>query len=126
VELGDGQMSNPPESTRKWLVARQLPDRLPKPFDYDLLVSHDDLLWKGTAVPVVTFRSPNGDGFAKVYIFRHDGRFDLKGIQEAQASRVTAEVIPDEQNRVTYVIVHTGGPHGLRQFLTTRHGGPAI
>jgi hypothetical protein len=126
VERGDDQMSSPPESTRKWLAEHRLPDRLPRPFDYDLLVSHDDVLWKGSAVPVITFRSPNGDGFAKVYVFRHDGRFDLKGIQDAQASRVAAEVISDEANGVTYVIVHTGGPNGLRQFLTTRNGGTTI
>jgi hypothetical protein len=125
VRKADEQMSDRKTSTEKWLAAHKLPDRLPLPFDYDLLVHHGVEHISGNDVPVVVFRSPSDSGFAKVYIFREDGRFDLKGIQDAQASRAAAQVIigQDRFRGATYLIVYTGGPNGLQQFLTTRHGG---
>ena len=102
-----------------------MPDQLPLPFDYDLLVYRGVEHLQKNNVPVVVFRSPNDSGFAKVYIIREDGRFDLKDIQESQESHAIGKVIigQDRCRGVTYVIVHTGGPDGLRQFLTTRRGG---
>jgi hypothetical protein len=123
----DDELNDTPEATRQFLAANSVPDRLPLPFDYDLFVSQDVVRLQGNDVPVVVFRSPNGKGFAKVYAFRHDGRFDLKGAHDAQSSHATARVItPNEHGlgQVTYVVVYTGGPHGLDQFLMTSRGGP--
>ena len=124
--VADEQLNNPEESTRKWLAEQKLPDRLPKDFDYDLLLFRGFEDVKGQKVPVVVFRAPEGSGFAKVYIFRHDGTFDRKGIQDAQASHAGAEVEirdPESSRGVTYVYVHTGGPNGLRPFLKSRKPG---
>lgn len=127
VNAADEQMSNPPESTRRWLAAHRLPDRLPWSFDYDLLVYKGVERLQGNDVPVLVFRSPNDNGFAKVYAFRHDGHFDLKNVHDAQASHSTATVHREERfGGITYVVVYTGGPQGLQQFLATNRGIGAI
>jgi hypothetical protein len=123
VRIADERVSNPEEATKRWLVAQKLPDELPKPFDYNLLVDWDTKEIQGRKVPVLVFRSslPNDNGFAKVYIFREDGRFDLKGLQDAQASSARAQVIvgQDRLRGVTYVIIHTGPD--LAPFLRNRN-----
>ncbi len=127
VQKIDDEMNDPPESTRQFLAANNIPNRLPFPFDYDLLVFQGVERLQGNDVPVIVFRSPNGRGSAKVYVFRHDGHFDLKGIHDAQSSHATARVIPAEEHglgAVTFVVVYTGGPHGLDQFLMSHRGGP--
>ncbi len=126
VERNDEQLSNPQESTEKWLAAQKLPDKLPLPFDYDLWVFCGFEEVEGRKIPVVVFRSPQGSGFAKVYLFPHDGRLDLKGLQDAQASLTSAKVFVSQESRrgVTYVFVHTGGPNdGLKQFFLNRNAG---
>ena len=98
------------ESTRVWLTEQKLPDTLPLPFDYDLLVSRGFEQIEGRYVPVLVFRAPTGSGIAKVYLFREDGRFNLKELREAQMSGTRAEVIvgKDKFRGATYVIIHTG------------------
>ena len=120
VEAATEQVYSPEETVKRWLVAHNLPARLPEDFDYNLLVGPGFAEVQGKMVPVVTFRSPNEirhpeRGFARVYIF--DGRFDLRGISDAQASYATARVIPQPNAGVTYVIVYSNGPRGLQQFL---------
>lgn len=122
VRINGEQYADPEGSTQKWLAAQKLPDRLPLPFDYDLLAyrGHEDV--QGRRVPVVVFRSRHGSGFAKVYVFAPDTRFDLKGVTEANDSHARAElpfVKQDARGAFTYVYVHTGGPNGLEQFLRT-------
>lgn len=119
VRINGEQFSDPEGSTQKWLAGQKLPDRLPLPFDYDLLAYRGHELVKGQEVPVVVFRSRHGSGFAKVYLLPHDGRFDLKNVQEASNSHARAEVFVKQESRggVTYVFVHTGGPNGLMHFF---------
>lgn len=122
----ESQVGDPDDSTREWLAAQKLPDRLPLSFDYNLLVFRDIVKVEGRDVPVMVFRSPNANdnGRALVYIIRENGRFDLKGIQDAQNSHITARVIvgQDQFRGVTYVVLYTGGPHGLEQFLANIRG----
>lgn len=117
VMKADEEFQEPDEAIRRWLVDRKLPDRLPLPFNADLLVLHGSERIQGKDVPVVVFRHPGAvndphftRGFAKVYIFRNDGTFDLKGLQDAHASHTAAKVIRDQPHGVTYVIVHTMHP----------------
>ncbi len=119
----DEQLEKPEESTQKWLVSQKLPDRLPLPFDYDLLVFRGYEKVHGMEVPVIVFRSPDDGGFAKVYLFPHDGRYDLKNLQEAQTSHTRAQVFvgQDAHRGVTYVFVHTG--RDLQKFFRNRNGG---
>jgi hypothetical protein len=125
VRSASDQMNKPDDTTREWLAAQKLPDRLPLAFDYDLLVYRGLASVKGNEVPVVAFRSPNGSGFAWVYIIREDGRFNLKDIEESQHSHARGFPIvgQDRFRGVTYYVVHTGGPKELDQFLITRRGG---
>lgn len=125
VERNGEQYANPQESTEQWLAAQKLPGRLPLPFDYDLLTYRGHENVQGRDVPVIVFRSRHGSGFAKVYVFPHDGTFNLKSVQEASNSHARAEVLVKQEQRgnVTYVFVHTGGPNGLEFFLRTDHGG---
>jgi hypothetical protein len=118
VEDADRMLQRPEETTRAWLAEQKLPDRLPRDFDYDLLVHRGFENIKGRHVPVVVFRSPQGGGFAKVYIFRDDGLFDRKHLRDAQASYTRAEVSiddPKEFRGTTYVFVYTG--RDLTPFL---------
>ena len=118
------QANDPAGSVGRFLAAKKLPDRLPMPFDYDLLVHVGTDEVQGQQVPVVVFRSSNGDsGFAKVYIFKSDSRFDLRGLQDAQGSHARAQVLvgQDKFRGATYVFVHTG--RDLKPFLLNRNGG---
>ena len=102
----------------------ETPRAAPATFDYDrLFIDYGFERVQGTEVPVVLFRAPEGGGFAKVYIFREDGRFDLKGLQDAQASHTGAEVLIGQERfrGFTYVFVYTG--LDLKPFL--RVGAPA-
>ncbi len=131
VALNDRLLSDPQQSTKEWLAAQKLPNELPLPFDYTLLVSLGYEKVNGRDVPVIVFRSPHPDpanlgepaGFAKVYLFPHDGRFDLKNLQESQASLTRAQVYVgrDAYRGVTYVFVHTG--RDLQKFFRTGNVG---
>ena len=125
AEQASEQRNDPEETTRQWLTERKLPDRLPLDFDYDLFVFRGFEQVKGKYVPVVVFRSPEVGGFAKVYVFAANGQFDQKDIRDASASHAVAEVVigQDRFRGATYVIVRTGGPNGLKQFLKFRKGG---
>ncbi len=126
VEDSDEQLNDPEGYARKRFAELKLPDRLPKDFDYRLYSSCRVVKLHGWDVPVVRFRSPdpNSNGFAEVYIIREDGRFDLKGLSNAQASHTTAEVVTGQGpfRGFTYVYVYTGGPGGLDQFLRGHNG----
>lgn len=110
---------NPEEATKSWLASQKLPRELPLPFKYDLFMYRGQEKVQGKDVPFVLFRAPEGGGFAKVYIFRDDGRFDLKEAQDVQASHANALVVAGqgESRGATYVIVYSAGPHGINQFL---------
>ncbi|VTR97223.1 : DUF3379 [Gemmata massiliana] len=133
VQRADEQLSDPERSTREWLISKKLPDRLPDEWELDLsLVMHrvkEEI--HGEDVPVLVFRSSDPrdpTAFAKVYLFPNNGRFDLKNIQDAQASLTTARVVVGQGDLrgVTYVIVHTGGPlDGLKQFRRSLNGSRA-
>jgi hypothetical protein len=124
VQKDDELLGRQEEYARRWLAAQKLPERLPEDLDYDLLASCEVVEVPGGRVPMMLFRSPEGTGFAKVYIIREDGRFDLKDIQDAQGSHVGAQVLvgKDQFRGFTYVFVHTGGPNGLQPFRKTRRG----
>jgi hypothetical protein len=109
----DDRLQSSEEATRRWLDEQKLPTSMPKPFNFDLYLMHGKETVQGRDVPVVVFREPNGPGFAKVYLFSKGGLFDLKGIQDAQASHSRAMVI--ETPAVVYVIVFTG--QRLEPFL---------
>jgi hypothetical protein len=122
VEDLNEQWHSPKQSTERWLAAQKLPTTLPQPFDYNLLVGRGFEEMKGRNVPVVTFRSADGE-LAKVYIFRDDGRFNLKALQPTQVSGTQALVIADkpEFRGFTYVIVYTG--RDLQPFLLRANAG---
>ncbi|HEY1191480.1 MAG TPA: hypothetical protein VGE74_27845 [Gemmata sp.] len=119
ARINGEQYADAEAATQKWLAEQKLPDRLPLPFDYDLFAFRGHESLKGQDVPVIVFHSRHGKGFAKVYLFPHDGRFDLKGAQEAINSHARAEVFTKQWARgsVTYVFVYPIGPDGLRPFL---------
>jgi len=131
VENLDEQWRDPELSTGRWLAKHKLPNTLPqplnynRPFNYRLHVNHAFEEIKGRQVPVVVFRSPDGD-IAKVYIFRNDGTFDLKALREEQLSNAHAEKMDGEGEHrgFTYVFVYTG--RDLTPFLArTNTGGSA-
>ncbi|MFM8270987.1 MAG: hypothetical protein ACKODX_01435 [Gemmata sp.] len=124
VELADEQLEKPAQSTQSWLAAQKLPTELPLPFDYNLLAFRGYENVSGQHVPVLVFRSPDPAGdptaFAKVYLFKHDGLFDLKHLQDAQASLTRAKVYVGQANwrGATYVFVHSGrNDRDLQRFF---------
>ncbi|MCS6863867.1 MAG: DUF3379 family protein [Gemmataceae bacterium] len=124
AELADDQLHRPDDYIQNWLIAQKLPTELPHQFDWELVTHRgfDDV--QGLKVPVIVFTTPDGRDFAKVYIFRKDGRFDMRDLHAGQASRASADVY--DTPHAVYVIVYTGGPRGLQRFLTNRPpGGPA-
>ncbi|MCI0699554.1 MAG: hypothetical protein L0241_00515 [Planctomycetia bacterium] len=108
------QWGFPQKSTEEWLAAQKLPNTLPLPFDYTLFVNKgfEDLKGKGRYVPVVVFRSREGE-IAKVYIFRADGPFDLKTLQAWEFSNARSEI--HQHHGFTYVVAYTG--RDLQPFL---------
>jgi hypothetical protein len=126
VLQADEQVSAPEESVRSWLAQQKLPNVLPAPFDqfdYTQLAGFGTAEVQGKSVPVITFR--NDTGFAKVYLFRDTGPFDLKEVRDAQSSRASALIVRGQglSRGTTYVCVYTG--HDLKPFLRTRNGGQA-
>ena len=102
----DERTQSPEEVTTRWLAEQKLPTTLPVRFNFDLYLTHGKEPVQGRDVPVVVFRDPNSPvGFAKVYHFR-TGQFDLRGVQNAQASHTQAVV--KETPGVVYVILFTG------------------
>ena len=113
VELNDELIQNPDGKLQRWLAEQKFPDRLPEPFDSYLLFTLGNETIQGKNIPVVVFRHPTDPrGFAKVYFFRDDGTYNLKYLQDAQASHTLARVIDDPASfrGVKYVIVHTVHP----------------
>ena len=121
VMATDEQLQSPEEATRQWLAALKFPTNLPLRFDFDLYLTHGTQPVQGRDVPCVVFRERTGAGFAKVFLFRTGGPFDLKGVQEAQASHSRAMVI-DKYPGVVYVVVFTG--QRIEPFL--RAGGNEV
>jgi hypothetical protein len=113
VEFNDELIQNPDGKLQRWLAEQKVPTQLPEPFDPLLLFEVCKETIQGKDIPVAIFRHPTDpQGFAKVYIFRDDGTYNLKDLQNAQASHTMARVI-DDQTRfrgVKYVIVHTVHP----------------
>ena len=109
----DRLVQDPEGALRDWLIAQKLPEQLPEPFDPDLLFHLGKETVHGKDVPVALFRHRTDPrGFARVYIFRDDGTYNLKDLQDAQASHTMARVIDDPVRfrGVKYVIVHTAYP----------------
>jgi hypothetical protein len=128
AEFNDRIYGDPEGALRDWLVAQKFPDQLPEPFDPELLMSLGTEKVQGEDVPVAVFRHPGdrerGRGFAKVYIFRDDGTYNLKDLTDAQLSHTMARVVRDPARfrGVQYVIVHTFhpdpvDPNPLKPFL---------
>lgn len=124
VMAADQQIQDPDATIRQWLIEHRFPDRLPEPFNPELLMSLGTERVQGADVPVVVFRHPDGPGFAKVYIFATNGTVNLDNLRVTNASHTIAEVIADplQFRGVKYVIVHTVhpvGPHEnpLKPFL---------
>jgi hypothetical protein len=109
----------------QWLGEQKFPTELPFPFDPTLVISKGTEKVQGTEVPVVTFAHPTERGFAKVYLFRTNGKYNLELLRDAQASHTAAVVIDDPQQfrGVKYVILHTG--RDLTPFFLARGGGVA-
>jgi hypothetical protein len=126
LEFSDRIYGDPEGALRDWLVAQKFPAELPEPFDPNLLMVLGTEKVQGKDVPVAVFRHPNPKerGFAKVFIFRDDGTYNLKDLTDAQLSHTAARVIKDPARfrGVQYVIVHTFhpdpvDPNPLRPFL---------
>ncbi len=111
VMNADELIQDPDIALKRWLTAQKFPDRLPEPFDTDLLISLGTERVQGKDVPVAVFRHPTERGFAKVYLFRTDGTYDLRELQQAQGSHTNVVIENPLQSRgVTYVILHTFHP----------------
>jgi hypothetical protein len=95
------------DAVQQWLSDQGLPGQLPQPFDYNLFLSNHWEEVQGRKVPVILFRSRQGTGFAKVYVFRA-AQFDLKDVPEGQSSQCRARPYPDQPAGITYVVVFTG------------------
>jgi hypothetical protein len=124
VAVQDRIHEDPEGALRDWLVAQEFPDQLPEPFDPYLLVTLGTEKVQGKDVPVAVFRHPRERGFAKVFILRDDGTYNLRDLQDAQLSHTMARVIRDPARfrGVQYVIVHTFhpdpvDPNPLKPFL---------
>jgi hypothetical protein len=124
VLVQDRIHEDPEGALRDWLVAQKFPDQLPEPFDPNLLISLGTEKVQGKDVPVAVFRHPKERGFAKLFIFRDDGTYNLKDLTDAQLSHTTARVVKDPARfrGVQYVIVHTFhpdpiDPNPLKPFL---------
>jgi hypothetical protein len=110
---------DPDGALRQWLTDQRFPAQLPEPLDPGLLIHLGTERVQGKDVPVAVFRHPTDvRGFAKVYIFRDDGNYNLKELRGVQASETTADVVNDPARfrGVQYVILYTG-PEGLKPFL---------
>ena len=114
----DEQIQDPERMIQQWLLARHFSDQLPLPFNPDLLISLGNEQVQGREVPVIVFGARGERGFAKVYLFRTNGDFniDSQSLRDAQASHTRAIVtkLPQAPG-VVYVVVYTG--HDLQQFL---------
>jgi hypothetical protein len=130
VMHADDVVQDPDRALAQWLTAQKFPDRLPLPFNTDRLVSMGSERVQGKDVPVVVFAHPTERGFAKVYLFRDDGTYNLRDLQEVQASNTRLVVISNPQlfRGVKYVILHTIHPPQnlqddlLKPFLRTQGG----
>jgi hypothetical protein len=125
----DEMIQNPEGALSRWLADQKFPDQLPRSFDPDLLISLGTERVQGKDVPVAVFRHPTERGFAKVYLFRTDGTYNLRELQEAQASHTMIQVIndPAQFRGVQYVILFTAdhGPNEdpLKPFLRSVRAG---
>lgn len=126
VAAADEQIRNPDAAIRQWLGDRRLPPQLPLPFNPDLLVTVGAERVQGVDVPVAVFRHPTEPGFAKLYVFRDDGRLDLRNLRNTNASHTVATIVPADARQfrgVKYVVVHTAhrvenpGDDPLKPFL---------
>ncbi|MFO0825356.1 MAG: hypothetical protein U0792_19925 [Gemmataceae bacterium] len=123
VRVADEQLQNPDVSLREWLTSQKFPAQLPLPFNTELLVTLGTERVQGADVPVAVFRHPTERGFAKIYIFRTNGEFNLNNLRDTNASLTIATVMENPQQRgVKYVILHTvhpvnDGGHPLKPFL---------
>jgi len=132
VMNADELVQDPDGALSRWLASQKFPDRLPLPFNTtDLLIGFGFEQIQGKGVPVVVFHHPTDTrGFAKVYIFRDDGTYNLRDLQEVQASNTRLVVIsnPQQFRGVKYVILHTVHPPQnpqddlLKPFLRTQGG----
>lgn len=128
VMSADALIQNPDDALTQWLTAQDLPPHLPEPFDTDLLVSLGRERVQGADVPVVVFRHPADaktaplTRFAKVYVLRTDGRYNLDALRDDNASHTAARVVADPRQfrGVKYVILYPAGPDGLAPFLRPR------
>jgi hypothetical protein len=115
----DDQIQEPEKAIQNWLVAQHFPAQLPLPFNPDLLVSLGSEKIKGRDVPVIVFRGSTEHGFAKIYLFRKNGEFNLdpQSLRDGHASIAHAMVLPEQPNNseFVYVIVYT--VFDLKQFF---------
>lgn len=110
ANAADLQSHDPETATRAFLERNGAPPALPLPFDYALHVFNGYERVGGRDVPVVVFRSPDpaDRGTAVVYVFEHDGRFNLKHLREAQVSGSRVVVYGQGAQRgFTYVVLTT-------------------
>lgn len=118
VRSQDEQIQNPEHAIKHWLTAQHFPDQLPLPFNPDLLLLLGSERVQGRDVPVIVFGGAVERGYAKVYLFRSTGEFNIdpKDLRDAQASNTRAIVkkLPQAPG-VVYVVVYTG--HDLQPFL---------
>ncbi|HEX4609868.1 MAG TPA: DUF3379 family protein [Urbifossiella sp.] len=104
------------EKVDRFRRAERLPV-LPESLDYTLAVHTGTETVQGRNVPVILLQSRTVPGaWAKVYAFRNTG-FDLKAVQDAQASHCSANHFPESEG-VVYVVVFTG--HDLTPFHRIR------
>jgi hypothetical protein len=119
VMRADEQIQDPEGAIQKWLSAGHFPAQLPLPFNTDLLISLGSERIQGHDVPVMVFGGSLERGFAKIYLLRSDGAFNLdpRTLRDAQASNTHAIVLnsPSPGSGLVYVIVYTG--HDLQPFL---------
>jgi hypothetical protein len=118
AQVADRQSHFPEGETSAFLARNGAPPALPLPFEYGLHVFNGYERVGGRDVPVVVFHSPTGRGTAVVYVFAHNGRFNLDHLREAQVSGSRVQVFPGqgEFKGFTYVVL-TKNAEDVQQFL---------
>jgi hypothetical protein len=89
-----------------WLEKNDLPNNLPRDFDYRYYSFHGKGELGGKDIPVVQFQA--GREFARVYIVR-ESALNTESLKDAQASLCNVLIVhhPEPGVKITYVIVYT-------------------
>ena len=107
------------QASRDWMVAHNLPAKLPYEFDFRLCLFHGKEEIAGRDVPVIVFS--NGRETAKLYFVRKN-QFKTDDARFAKSSLCTVEVHASADPDIVFVVTYT--TEKLDPFLLRRAIGP--